>query len=89
MIQISDLSRWAIDTWGEEAQVNMAVEECAELICAIAQDSRGRDNIDVAGEIADVIIMMEQLRLIYDGVDEALALKRNRLEEKLYEEAES
>ena len=50
----------AIKTFGEREQENVAMEECAELIQAIAHKHRGRKD-NIAEEIADVEIMLEQL----------------------------
>lgn len=83
---IEDLLQQAIDVWGEDAQVLMAVEECSELITILAQYWRGRKTKEeVAEEIADVSIMMRQLRLIfgYQTVNEYEAGKIVRLKQRL------
>lgn len=54
----------AIMQFGLEHRKTMAIEECAELINALAKERRGRKN-DVITEIADVQIMIDQLKLIY------------------------
>ena len=47
----------ALSKWGHSSQINMAVEEAAELIQAIQHHRRGRcTNEDVAGEIANMTI---------------------------------
>jgi NTP pyrophosphatase (non-canonical NTP hydrolase) len=69
----------AINAWGTRSQVNMAIEECGELIVALCHRLRGRcDDNYVAEEIADVQIMLDQLSLIV-GKD----LVRNFEEQKL------
>lgn len=55
----------AIFLWGEEAQLDMIVEECAELIFAIQKHKRGRSLENVYEEMADVRILLEQFQLIY------------------------
>ena len=50
----------AWERWGEHAQVAMLAEEATELSLAVQQDQRGRDS-NVAEEIADVLIMLEQV----------------------------
>jgi hypothetical protein len=67
-----------------DAQVNMAIEECAELIVELQHGRRGRDS-DVPSEVADVIIMMYQMRVMFgaESVDERIAEKLDRLEGKL------
>ncbi len=55
--------RKAAALWGD-LQLEMVIEECAELITALQHLKRGRASIaEVAEECADVTIMMEQLRL--------------------------
>ena len=83
---IEDLLQEALDTWGEDAQIMMALEECGELITALTQYWRGRKTKEeVAEEIADVSIMMRQMRLIfgYQIVNEIEAGKLVRLKKRL------
>ena len=74
----------AISAWGEEAQLKMAIEECAELIVKLAKLGRfknGSQIDDVVDEIADVEIMMAQLRLIFgdNAVDDRKKAKLEML----------
>lgn len=81
-----DIYERAIDRWGTPAQVLMLIEECSELLTAIAQYDRGRvDDGAVAEEIADVFLMLMQMRHImgHDIVDEALEFKLERLKKRL------
>lgn len=55
----------AVEKWGKEAQLNMLVEECGELIVAIEHWKRGRGNCELMGEWADVEIMLSQLPYIF------------------------
>lgn len=58
----------AIDKWGERSQFGMLIEECAELISAINRWQRGNtDPVPVMEEIADVDIMLEQMKIIFDS----------------------
>lgn len=64
-----------VETYGNDAQEDMAIEECSELIKAIlkfrrsnAKDSDLRDA--VIDEIADVQIMLTQLGIIFNCVEE-------------------
>ena len=62
----------ACSIYGRSAQVDMAIEECAELTIAIQHEKRCRVGpSSVVEEIADVMIMMEQLSMIYDEEDVA------------------
>ena len=56
----------AVEEWGREAQIMMAIEECSELIKELTKLYRG-DTVDqnVAEEVADVEIMMEQMRILF------------------------
>jgi len=60
----------AIKKWGNQSQLNMLHEEIGELMQAINKfnrkgDYQSRDNLHE--EIADVEIMLEQLKLMIDG----------------------
>jgi NTP pyrophosphatase (non-canonical NTP hydrolase) len=76
----------ALVTWGRTSQMDMLVEECAELIKA-TQKFNHRCGIyyDVTEELADVEIMCEQMRLIFNPVriDEIKRQKLERLERLL------
>ena len=76
----------ALKRFGPDQQIDMAIEECAELIVALKHHKRGRATVkDVAGEIADVWIMVEQLRKHFGTclVDAAKAAKLTRLAETI------
>lgn len=76
----------AISVYGEKEQMRQTQEECAELIADIGRFLRCRiDENKLASEIADVEIMIEQMRMIIGGekVDAAKAYKVNRLIERL------
>ena len=57
----------AIAKFGIDSQLNVAVEEMSELTKEICKNNRGFKNVNhIAEEIADVEIMLEQLKLIFD-----------------------
>ena len=56
----------AIEHYGKEHQLGVAQEELSELVTAISHYKRGREH-NVAEEIADVEIMLEQLKLIFEN----------------------
>ena len=66
----------ALDQWGLEAQIGQAVEECAELIVALQKyvnrTSQAGNAEKILDEIADVEMMLAQLRLALNIDDEAL-----------------
>lgn len=72
----------AIRTYGEPAQERQAVEECSELIQAICHKHRGRKH-NIAEEIADVEIMLEQLKIINCCRNEVKAIRQFKIE-RLY-----
>jgi hypothetical protein len=55
----------AISFFGKEKQELKAIEEMAELIKALCKKTLGGDVKPVLEEIADVEIMLEQLKIIY------------------------
>lgn len=81
-----------VNTYGAEAQVDMAVEEMSELTKALlkyrrkeAQDSKdleaARENI--LEEVADVIIMLTQLIMIYGGRDLVQETIENKVDRQI------
>lgn len=76
----------AIGKYGIDAQQIQCVEECNELSTAILHHRRGKCDIDaVVTEIADVSIMVEQMKLIYgaERVEREIESKIQRLTERL------
>lgn len=57
----------ALGTWGAEAQITMVFEEMSELQKELCKRLRGKDNVnDIAEEIADVEIMLDQMKLLFN-----------------------
>lgn len=83
----------ALDVWGIDAQFEQATEECAELIVEL----QGGNANDLVEEIADVQIMLEQLKLVVGEdrvstkVNDKMARLRDRLDaaEEVPQEADS
>ena len=76
----------AINHFGVEGQINKAVEEMGELITELSRRNLQRfDREHVAEEVADALIMLEQLRIIFGGdrVDGYVAEKLERLEKTI------
>lgn len=55
----------AVKKWGIEAQLDMLVEECGELIVAIQKCRRGRGATNLLEESADVQIMLNQVPFMF------------------------
>jgi NTP pyrophosphatase (non-canonical NTP hydrolase) len=72
-----------LDKWGINAQVGQTVEECAELIVALQKYVNRTPQPgtveNILDEIADVEMMLGQMRLVLGINDEAL---RERIEYK-------
>ena len=76
----------ALKTFGPEAQALKLMEEAAELAAAAARNMNGLGSeVDLAGELADVEIMIEQFRLNGMGlmIDYHKQQKLERLAERL------
>ena len=78
----------AIETYGEDAQLWMVIEEMSELSKEICKYKRGKDNKEnIADEIADVLIMIEQLHVICDipieTIKKHIEFKIRRLADRL------
>lgn len=56
----------AIMTYGDIAQIDVAIEEMSELIQALSKYKRGKEH-NVEEEIADVSIMVDQLKIIFNN----------------------
>ena len=74
----------AVKHFGAEHQTLKACEELTELQHELLHALDGRaDNDKIREEMADVEIMLEQLKLIYGPTDEWKKTKLARLEERL------
>ena len=75
----------AINTFGQAMQKVVAMEEMAELTQAISKSIRDKKH-NVEEEIADVEIMLTQLKIMYDmgKVEEFREAKLKRLKGVVY-----
>lgn len=83
-----EIYKKAISTYGVESQRRMAIEEMSELTNALMKFDRGRCTIeDIIDEIADVVVMMKQLSIIYGEslVNHRIEFKTQRLKRRLEE----
>ena len=63
-----ELMQMALKEWGSDFQLDMVIEECAELIDAIQKWRRHRiDSVKVLEEAVDVELCLGQLKLILDA----------------------
>lgn len=93
----------AVDTYGKEAQTDMAIEEMSELTKALLKHRQAerspeawdyeKTRQNILEEIADVIIMLTQLVIIYGGreaIQQNISEKVDRLKKRLnFQKAEA
>jgi len=75
-----------LDKWGDEAQYDQAIEECAELIAALKHFKRGKvDEAVIIAELADVTLMIGQLTWMFgvEKIDQAISEKLLKLKKLL------
>ena len=80
MIMNKEVYEKAIELWGKDFQILMLIEECAELQQALIHRLRGRkEEGEIVEELADVQIMIEQNRLIFDTENSFDDVKHKKL----------
>ena len=83
----AEIYRAAIRKWGIRAQIMMVYEEMAELQKELCKNGRGKNNTDqIADEVADMEIMLAQLKIIFnvqDLVEQYRAFKLERLRNRI------
>ena len=79
--------RSAIDTYGAVMQITVAFEEMSELQKELCKHLRGIGSQEnIAEEIADVEIMMEQMKMLFNCETAVLQMREkkvNRLKERM------
>lgn len=78
----------AIEMYGVDMQLNIAIEELSELTKEICKYKRGADNIEnITEEMADCYIMLKQLELIFQidvtAINNEMNKKIERLKERM------
>lgn len=81
----------AIEHYGKENQIMVAIEEMSELIKELSKDYRKIGSVEnIVEEMADVYIMLEQLQVIFGIADyeinNMIICKMSRLEERIKED---
>jgi NTP pyrophosphatase (non-canonical NTP hydrolase) len=80
------LLKKALEQWGKNSQVMMALEEMAELSKELLKNiNRNKNNVvEIMEEIADVYILLEQMKIVYeiseDEINNIIGNKIKRLE---------
>lgn len=86
-----DVINKSIKKHGINEQFNVAIEEMSELTKELCKNMRGCENTDnIIEELADVYIMLENIKIIYQIQDKEIQreinYKLNRLEERMKNE---
>jgi hypothetical protein len=84
------LLKQAVEHWGQGAQVDMMIEEMSELTKALCKTRRAHSAeamakavANVLEEMADVQIVLDQMKLIFGSPAEIETRKLERLAERL------
>lgn len=89
MLYDNAICQAALETFGKELQITMAIEEMSKLQKELCKRYRGRDNVEAIAEgIADVQIMLQQLVILFDckeTVDKYRQYKLERLAGRIEE----
>lgn len=73
MNKLNEFLRYVIDRFTPAHQLDIAIEEMSELTKEICKYKRGFDNREnIIEEMADVFIMLRQLKLIFNVTDKEL-----------------
>ncbi len=76
-----EICRAALEAFGAEAQMVMAIEEMSELTKELCKHRRGRDNVEaIAEEVADVEIMLQQMVILFDCAGQVETFRWYKLE---------
>lgn len=81
-----DIYNKASEVWGKALQIDLCVEELAELIQALCKLKRGKSGEKVIEELADVYIMLEQIRFLLNSdqeIEQMIAYKLSRLKKRV------
>ena len=78
----------SVKYYGKDIQSVVCMEECSELIQCISKELRDKSDIShLSEEIADVLICIKMLQLMYDIQDSQLQdwvdVKQQRMEERI------
>ncbi|MGK2905844.1 MAG: antitoxin [Desulfuromonadales bacterium] len=79
MMRYREIYAKTISKWGESAQYDQTIEECAELIATLQHFARGKVDKDaVVNELADVFLMVGQLTYMF-GEDQLSAAVEQKI----------
>lgn len=83
----ADVYQRVVHTYGETSRLILTIEEMSELTKELSKHIRGRNNMSaICEEMADVEIMLEQLKIVFNNraaVDYHKAHKLQRLADRM------
>lgn len=80
-ISETEVLQRALDTYGSVPQIAMVFEEMSELQKELCKYLRGRGSFEhIAEEIADVEIMLEQMKMLFCCADDVRNERRRKVE---------
>ena len=80
-IDESEVLHRALDTYGSRAQIMMVFEEMSELHKELCKYLRGKYSpANIAEEIADVEIMLEQMKMLFCCANDVRNERRRKVE---------
>lgn len=76
-----EICRRALEAFGAQAQVMMVIEEMSELTKELCKNNRGQENTThIAEEIADVEVVLCQMKMLFDCAGQVETFRRYKLE---------
>lgn len=80
IVEKEQIYKDALKEWGPELQIVMVFEEMAELQKELSKNLRGVENsTSIAEEIADVEIMLEQMKALFEVESQVDKFKMHKL----------
>lgn len=80
-ISDAEVLQRALDTYGSTLQIVVMMEETSELQKELCKYLRGRGSFEhIAEEIADVEIMLEQMKMLFCCADDVRNERRRKVE---------
>lgn len=80
-INETEVLQEALDTYGSAMQIVVMMEEMSELQKELCKYLRGKCSLaSIAQEIADVEIMLEQMKMLFRCADEVRDVRRRKVE---------
>lgn len=79
----NEIFKKALETYGMQAQITMVFEEMSELQKELCKFLRGKNDVEtianIAEEIADVEIMLDQMKLLFDIDDDVAGFRERKV----------